>query len=35
MTSEDATPTPAQLTLEVYTIPGRPIVSATKFRGPG
>ena len=35
MTSEDATPTPAQLTLEVYTIPGRPIVSATKSEGPG
>jgi len=35
MTSEDATPTPAQLTLEVYTTPGRPIVSATKSEGPG
>ena len=35
MTSEDATPTPGQLTLEVYTTPGRPIVSATKFEGPG
>ncbi len=34
MTSEDATPTPGQLTLEVYTTPGRPIVSAT-IRGPG
>jgi len=33
--SEDATPTPDQLTLEVYTTPGRPIVSATKSEGPG
>ena len=35
MTSEDATPTPGHLTLEVYTTPGRPIVSATQSEGPG
>ena len=35
MTSQDATQPPSHLTTEVYTTPGRPIVSATEPGGPG
>src|ERR1700694_2054491 len=35
VTSQDATQPPSHLTTEVYTTPGRPIVSATEPGGPG
>jgi glyoxylase-like metal-dependent hydrolase (beta-lactamase superfamily II) len=35
MTSEDTAHAPADLTIEVYTSPGRPFVSATTPEGPG
>jgi glyoxylase-like metal-dependent hydrolase (beta-lactamase superfamily II) len=35
VTSEDTAPAPADLTIEVYTTPGRPFVSAITPEGPG
>ena len=35
MTSEDFALAPADLTIEVYTAPGRPFMSAATPEGPG
>ena len=35
MTSDDSTQSPADLTIEVYTAPGRPFTSAVTPEGPG